>query len=153
MILAIDPGDISSAWVLYDQKNKIPLKFAKDDNDSILDIVSNFTYNKLLIQIARPHGMPISINKLSTYIWIGRFWGAFGRDNVELIDVDDVKRFFFGKIDKIKNSDIYKEVLKRYGGDKKIVCGTKEKPGILYGFNLETTLALSVAISFSEKNS
>ena len=151
-ILAINPGDIVSAWVLYDVDNKIPLEYAKEENDVILNKILGFDCDKLIIQVSKPHGMPISINKFNTYIWSGRFWGSFGKD-VELVDLDDIKRFFFGQIGKIKNTDIYKEILSRYGGDKKIACGTKESPGVLYGFNLETILALSVAITFSEKDS
>ena len=76
-ILAIDPGNTESAYVVWDGKEIIC--FAKESNAIIKDLLSNkwayaSTYDLCAIEMVASYGMPVGATVFETCVWIGRFY-------------------------------------------------------------------------------
>jgi len=150
-ILAIDPGNIESAWVLYDVENKIPLKFVKEENNIFLTRFPEFKIeaDSLAIEMIASYGQNVGKTVFDTCVWVGRYqqaWIDLGGKS-SYVYRKDVKMHLCRSM-KAKDSNIRQAVIDRYGGDKKIACGTKRNPGILYGMVKDIWQAMGVALTF-----
>lgn len=156
-ILAIDPGNIQSAWVLFDGVK--PLHFEKMVNASVVEKIRYFcrTLKKLelAIEYMTPRGMPTSKEEMDTQFWAGRFVEAFDSEVVgdwHPIRRLDVKLHLCGSA-RAKDPNIRQAIIDRYeptGGGKTPQIGTKAKQGPLYGVSNDVWSALAIAITFSE---
>jgi hypothetical protein len=154
MILAIDPGDVQSAWMLYDEKEKIPVKFAKEENDIVIGKLPDLREEAgtLAIEMIASYGMPVGKNVFETCVWIGRYWQmwvAMGGE-VDLVYRKDVKMHLCHSM-RAKDSNVRQAIMDRYGGSRKAAVGTKKEPGVCYGIANDIWAALGVAITWSEK--
>lgn len=79
MILAIDPGNRQSAYVVMD-KDLRPLEFRKAENDELLaripQLLDRYGDLSLAIEMVASYGMPVGASVFETCVWIGRFWQA-----------------------------------------------------------------------------
>jgi len=150
MILAIDPGDVQSAWVLYDEESKKPLGYAKEENSIVLDKLPSFRAktDRLALEMIASYGMPVGRTVFETCVWIGRFWQAWN-GNVNLVYRKDVKIHLCHSM-RAKDSNIRQAIIDLYGGDKKTAQGTKKEPGPLYGMSKDMWAAFGVALTFAE---
>lgn len=58
MILAVDPGNILTAWVLMDGYN--PVEFAKEENEKVLSRVRSTPQDvRLVIEGMANYGLPV----------------------------------------------------------------------------------------------
>ena len=81
MIIAIDPGDVQSAFVVMDGKFNIVDK-GLEDNYTMKAYLEQegAPYDKLIIEGVASYGMPVGRTVFETCIWIGRFIEAWGGD-------------------------------------------------------------------------
>lgn len=179
IILAIDPGSEQSAWLLYDTKSKLPIKFGINENVYLLSAIQSATsLNFLAVEMIASYGMPVGKTVFETCVWIGRFIQAWGGENYKK---------FYRKTDvcmhlchntAAKDSNIRQAIIDRYGGKNRAIgnkrcpkckgkgwygagrpicpaCkGGKWKypPGPLFGVAEDVWAALAVAITAAESS-
>jgi hypothetical protein len=150
MILAIDPGDTESAYVLID-KNLKPIDFGKINNELLLEKIqmdkfwheSEDEEDYCAIEMIASYGMAVGIEVFETCVWIGRFTQAFGNGIVpKYIYRKDEKINLCGTM-KAKDSNIIQALKDRFG-DK----GTKKNPGWFYGFKKDIWQAYAVGVTY-----
>lgn len=158
-LLAIDPGNEFSAFVIYDGER--PLVFNKYPNATLLREIKvgvNFHgVSAFAIETMRPRGMPTSFEEMQTQFWAGRFWEAFyeatGGDKFGVAEMHqvfraDVKHFHCGRAAS-KDGNVRQAIIDRFGG-KEVAIGKKATPGPLYGVSADVWSALAIAVYFYE---
>lgn len=144
MILAIDPGNIESAYVLMDKKTYKPIEFGKISNEEMLEKVKTLSYNNLVIEMIASYGMPVGASVFDTCVWIGRFIQAsycYG----EYIYRKEEKINLCGSM-KAKDSNIRQALIDRFGE-----VGTKSNKGFFYGFKKDIWSAFAVGCTYLDK--
>lgn len=146
-ILAIDPGNIESAWLILDN-GKI-IAFGKDDNETVRQMLltSIETGEHLAIEMIASYGMAVGKTVFDTVFWIGRFVEAWhGKyDDFTLIYRKDVKIHLCNSM-KAKDANIRQALIDRFGAP-----GTKANKGGTYGISKDVWTALSIAVTFADK--
>ncbi len=150
MILAIDPGNIESAYCIIDKNTYKPIEFAKIGNNQLLDnINSKFCDTEVLaIEMVASYGMPVGKEVFETCVWIGRFIEEF------VNYVNPKYSYIYRKEEKInlcnsmkaKDSNIRQALIDRFGE-----VGTKKNPGWFYGFKADIWSAYAVGITYLDK--
>ena len=173
-ILALDPGSAKSAWVLL--KDGVPIEFAIDDNESILDfVVKPLDDCHRTIEMMKARGMPTANEELMTCVWIGRFMQASGHPWT-FVYRQDVKLHLCGRVT-ASDANIRCALIDRYGGKDTAIGGVKCKyckgkgwygngrptcpvckgekwlhpPGPLHGLHADLWQALAVAVTFVDQ--
>lgn len=160
-VLAIDPGNIESAFVLYDGER--PVKFGKWPNASLLrhiQVGQEVDSERCAIEVLKPRGMPTSWEEMQTQLWAGRFYQAwwdrqggekFGRWEPTPVFRMDVKLHLCGR-SSAKDSNVRQALIDRFGGKEKAI-GRKKSPGVLYGVAADVWQALAIAVYFHDTQS
>lgn len=156
-ILAIDPGDRLSAYIIYENgdihgmgivENEVLINMLLRDFDIFADVVC--------IEMIASYGMPVGKTVFETCVFIGRLVQVC----VENPDRYKEYNFVYRKDVKIdlcnttraKDSNVRQAIIDIYGGDRKEVIGTKKHPGPLYGVKKDIWAALAVAIYYYRNN-
>lgn len=152
MILAIDPGNIESAYCIIDKDTYKPVKFAKIDNHQLLDLINEkfCDTEALAIEMIASYGMPVGKEVFETCVWIGRFIQEFAnyvKPNVTYIYRKDEKINLCNSM-KAKDSNIRQALIDRFGE-----VGTKKNPGWFYGFKADIWSAYAVGITYLDRES
>ena len=153
MLLAIDPGNVESAWILYDNENKMPDDFAKEINQDVSMRFENFRTktDTLAIEMIASYGMPVGESVFQTCVWIGRYaqlWESLG-GKAHFLFRKDVKMALCHTM-KAKDSNIRQAIMDRYGSTREAAIGTKKDPKACYGISKDVWAAFGVAITFAE---
>ena len=158
LYLAIDPGNIFSAYTIIDdaknlldfgilENNALKKKIEQDDFDS--------EFNLVAIEMLQCYGMPVGKSVLDTCVWIGRFQEVI-EDNYH-IDVD-----FYGRKKVVAHicgsvqagdKNIRQAILDMYpatGGGATPQIGIKKQRGPLFGVSKDVWAALAVAITYRD---
>lgn len=137
-ILAIDPGNTESAYVLME--NYKPIEFGKIPNDELLKRCKHYDYKKAIIEMVASYGMAVGKEVFETCVWIGRFSQI--TEDFEYIYRKDVKMNLCGQT-RAKDSNIRQALIDRFG-----VVGTKREPGHFYGFKADIWAAYAVGVTY-----
>src|SRR5690625_4486050 len=95
-LLAIDPGNTESAYVVIDGTTREPITYGKITNHDLLDLI----YTKAVplgrdavVEMVASYGMAVGAEVFETCVWIGRFQEALEATarNVELVKRQPVK--------------------------------------------------------------
>lgn len=158
-ILAIDPGDVQSAWLVYDSETKEVEWHAIEPNEKILlmDLPQYFDPNetRFAVEMVASYGMPVGKTVFDTCVWIGRFiqwWESQSRWLAVKVYRGKVKMHLCNSM-RAKDSNIRQAIIDRYpasGGGAVPQVGTKGLPGPLYGISKDKWSAIAVAITFAE---
>ena len=150
MILAIDPGNEHSAFVLYDGGRLHD--FGKVENQTLLDRLEHYRIasDELAIEMVASYGMPVGREIFDTVRWIGRYEQAWSAMNgrVELVYRQAVKLHLCGQA-RAKDGNIRQAIIDRYGG-KSAAIGLKASPGPLRGVSSDVWSALAIAVTYSD---
>ena len=124
-ILAIDPGNVQSAFAVWDGKQIIHCGI--EENESMRQTIEmNGDAGDMVIEMFQGFGMPVGAEVFETVYWIGRFcevWsGAFWR-----VFRKDVKMHLCGST-RAKDSNIRQALIDRFGSPS-----TKANPNPVYG--------------------
>ncbi len=145
-ILAIDPGNIKSAYCLIDTNTYKPSSFGKQDNNWLLGFMNTqgALFDKVIIEMIASYGMPVGKEVFDTCVWIGRFKQiAESQDlEVEYIYRKDEKMNICHSM-KAKDSNIRQALIDRFGE-----VGTKKNPGWFYGFKADIWQAYAVGVTY-----
>jgi len=150
-ILAIDPGNIESAYVLATDdlskvisKDKLPNEEIRETLFNIFESVGSV---KVAIEMIASYGMPVGETVFQTCLWIGRFIEIVETYGLEatLIYRKDEKMCLCHSM-KAKDSNIRQALIDMFG-----VVGTKSNPGYFYGFKKDIWAAMAVAVTYHKK--
>lgn len=155
-ILAIDPGPIESAFVVWDGADVT--FFGKYQNEKMLHLAKESSWYEgdpesadiCVIEKIASYGMAVGAEVFETCYWSGIFAHAFGLAGVSRIPRLDVKLHICGD-SKAKDSNIRLAIIDRFGGKERAI-GKKKTPGPLYGIKADCWAALAVAITWHDKN-
>lgn len=146
MILAIDPGNIESAYCLIDKETYKPVEFGKIKNEELLYKLETYEHlNRFLtIEMVASYGMPVGKEIFDTCVWIGRFIQVLDK-GFTLVYRKDVKINLCNSM-RAKDSNIRQALIDRFG-----VVGTKKNQGWFYGFKADIWSAYAVGITYLDQ--
>ena len=149
-IIAIDPGNIESAYCVIDSKTYKPLEFDKIKNETLEAGFWNqnqYKIDKLVIEMIASYGMAVGKEVFDTCVWIGRFieLASLQAIEVEYIYRKDEKMNLCHSM-KAKDSNIRQALIDRFGQ-----VGTKKNPGWFYGFKKDIWSAYAVGVTYLDK--
>lgn len=147
-ILAIDPGNIQSAYCLIDPEGYKPLEFAKRDNELVRRVVKLYCASKrcehVVIELIGHYGtgMPAGQTVFDTCIEIGRLVEIVQERGTAISTCKrpGIKAHLCGT-PKAKDSNVIQALKDRFG-DK----GTKKNPGHFYGFSKDIWQAYALGV-------
>ena len=148
MILAIDPGNVRSGWVLYDDSAII---HGLEDNEVVLNRLLSGWFRRagvVAIEMIAHYGtgMPAGKTVFDTCVWIGRFVQASRKpDEVLLVPRMEVKMHLCGSA-RAKDGNVRQAVIDRLGEP-----GTKKKPGFTHGVAGDVWQALALALTVADR--
>jgi hypothetical protein len=152
ILLAIDPGPTESAWVLYDDVFRIPLRWAKEPNGVLRQALP--AAERLAIEMIASYGMPVGAEVFETCVWIGRlverhleFGGGF-----KFVYRRDVKLHLCHD-SRARDANVRQALIDRYGGQGKAIGSKKLGTGPLHGIAGDVWSALAVAVTAAETSS
>ena len=132
-ILAIDPGNIESAYVLVEtdglsihilQADKVP-------NEEMLSIVRTSFADVMVLEMVASYGMPVGREVFDTCVWIGRFWQVDEYKRVELIYRKEEKLNLCRNA-AAKDANVMRALIDRFAThDLRSGKGDEEIPGLL----------------------
>jgi hypothetical protein len=142
MLLAIDPGPVESACVLWDG-TRVLLHW-KRPNAEMIGIIRDHResqlYPHLAIEMIACYGMPVGAEVFETCVWIGRFMEAWGGE-VTRIPRLKVKSHLCHSA-KANDGNIRQALIDRLGPP-----GRKATPGPTFGIAGDEWAALAVAVT------
>lgn len=148
-ILAIDPGNIESAYVVLDESLR-PLEFTKESNITLIEKIYSGHFEgitHIAIEMIASYGMPVGKEVFETCVWIGKFEEASLNTNFPKI------QYIYRKDEKLnlcfscraKDSNVIQALKDRFG-DK----GTKKDPGWFFGFAKDVWQAYAVGVTYAD---
>lgn len=155
MILAIDPGNIDSGYVLIDEmSNMLPVDHGKIPNQNLLAKIYQYTAlppDHFAIEMVASYGMAVGREVFDTLFWIGRFWEAAlttGINHLQHVYRREEK-LEICKSPKAKDANIRRALIDQFAGhDLKNGKGTKKNPDFFYGFHADVWQAFAVGITY-----
>lgn len=157
-LLAIDPGNTQSAYVLYDTALSLPTAWEKVPNEELLNEVLPMWGNglpvvKLLaIEMIASYGMSVGAEIFQTVYWIGKFaqrWEDITGRAERLVYRADVK-LHLCQSRRAKDANVRQALIDKFGPGKDLAIGRKATPGPLYGIAGDVWSALAVAVTAAE---
>lgn len=150
MILAIDPGNIESAYCIIEKETYKPIEFGKIDNQQMLRQIGLFkNIDCIVIEKVASYGMAVGKEVFDTCEWYGRFIQKYCDTNnsqtIEYVFRKDVKVNLCNSM-KAKDSNIRQSLIDRFG-----VVGIKKNPGWFYGFKKDIWSAYAVGITYLDR--
>lgn len=155
-ILAIDPGNTESAYVVIDAETRQPVEFAKVPNRQLLvdltldnDLALWSTVDVVAIEMIASYGMPVGAEIFETCVWIGRFSEAIANrtgTDPQLVKRNPVKVHHCHS-SKAKDSNVTQALVDRFTpGQRNHGKGTKAEPGWFCGFAKDVWQAYALAV-------
>ncbi len=151
-IMAIDPGSVRSAWVLYDPVLKAVLSHGKEDNAVVLGMLTPTDSRRIVCEMVASYGRPVGAEVFDTVRWIGRFEQRVSEEGglMRLFYRRDVKRHLCGSENKVNDAVIRQRLIDIFGPGRSIAIGTRRCSGPLYGIVKDEWQALALAVTFAE---
>ena len=157
LILAIDPGNEESAYVLLDGDLR-PLSFMKGANElmyahMVMAMAAHFEPEMhIAIEMIASYGMPVGIEVFDTCVWIGMLKERFRRSGfgVRYIYRTEEKMALCGSM-RATDANITQALVDRFApGQPNHGKGTKKAPGWFYGFRKDIWQAYAVGVTYHD---
>lgn len=138
MLLAIDPGNEESAFVILTDDGD-PLSYGKVNNEELIEALDGGdvlfdtrgregwqAFDCVAIEFPQPRGQLSSRQLFDTIFWIGRFFATLNKRPLEVYFVDrkDVKMTLCEN-PRAKDANIRQALIDRYGGHDVAIGGKK----------------------------
>lgn len=144
LILAIDPGNVNSAYVLMEKETYKPIEFGLLENNLVREKVLNLDYDCLAIEMVASYGMAVGESVFDTCVWIGRFIECVQERNIPYTRVYRIEeKMNICHDSRAKDSNIRQALIDRFG-----IVGTKKNPGFFYGFKKDIWAAYAVGCTY-----
>lgn len=159
MILAIDPGNIESAYVfLGESKTNLykHLEFDKVENDKLMGIIDqkHEFIDEVVIEMITGYNMSVGQTVFETCVWIGRFIEKLECFGIKTTRVSrkEVKMNLCGSM-RAKDKNIIEALVDRFSPNdtRNHGKGTKKEPGYFYNFKADIWQAYAVGITYLDK--
>jgi hypothetical protein len=172
-ILAIDPGDVASGYVIMtNEKSQFKRMFEEPrDRYKIIEqgkicnlelreriISGEFNNCFMAIEMVASYGMPVGASVFNTCVWIGRFMEAFKGAMIE--STPGYKRIFRSEVKvhhckkvSAKDANIVAALVDRFEDTSiygRYGKGTKKNPGYFYGFAKDAWQAFALGVYIVE---
>ena len=170
-ILAIDPGNKESAYVLLDRITLKPIWFNKLPNGDIYDMDDRPCWAEIVlkalniytrwydivypcIEMVASYGMAVGADVFDTVHWIGWYWKSFEDHPMmttpKRIYRKDEKMNLCHSM-KANDSNITQALVDRFApGETNHGKGTKKNPGWFYGFKKDIWQAYAVGVTYHD---
>ena len=149
ILLALDPGNTESAWLLYDTATGRPTSWAKEPNPFVLTRLDTIDADELVVEMVASYGMAVGAEVFDTCVWIGRFLERWDPTPHRLIYRPDIK-LHLTQTRRAKDANVRQALIDRYGPGKALAIGLKATPGPLYGLSGDCWSALAVAVTAAD---
>lgn len=158
-VLAIDPGNTESAYVIIDANTRRPLDFGKIPNLQLRDRLwttapTVIHADHAAIEMIASYGMAVGAEVFETCVWIGRFHTAIETHTghePDLVKRHPVKMHHCHSA-KAKDSNITQALVDRFApGAPNRGKGTKAAPGWFYGFAADVWQAYALAVYVADQ--
>lgn len=159
LIMAIDPGNTQTAFVLMDSTTYKPYRQAKLNNKAVVqEIIKLVTWEspaeiRFVIERVACYGMPVGREVFDTCEWIGRF--------SQLIELHGHPVHYVFRADekqdichspRANDATIHQALVDRFAKhDLKTGKGTKKDPDWFYGFKADMWAAYAVGVTYIDK--
>lgn len=159
ILLAIDPGDVQSAFCFIDIETYKPLYFAKEENNEVMTHILKYikgsktavsNVQNAAIEMVASYGMAVGKSVFETCRQIGRFAERLEliRVNVDYIYRKDEKLCICGQM-KAKDSNIRQALIDRFAQfDFKNGKGSIKNQDWFYGFKADCWQAYAVGVTW-----
>ena len=147
MILAIDPGNDLSGYVVLDEVTENIISFGKEPNEILYSKISEFskTCGCCCIEQISAYGV-VGSSVIDTCVWIGVFCEKFGRSKTEFFFRKTIVTYHTGS-PKGNDTAIRSVMISRFGnGNPKI----RQKGTKLEGITADMWSALAIAVYKSD---
>ena len=149
MTLAIDPGPVRSALVLYDAKAGLCSHYLQP-NDWVLEFLRAYDAaldDVLVIEQIASYGMPVGAEVFATCVVSGRFYQEWTRRGLagEWLTRNAVKMHLCGQ-PRAKDANVRQALVDRFGGPAAL-----KKGGPLYKVAGDSWSALAVACAWADR--
>lgn len=153
-ILAIDPGNMHSAFCYVSTEDFRPIRFGKVENSELKRLIHlDDSRCAAAIEMVASYGMPVGREVFETCVWIGRF-------AAELESFSRPVRFVYRKDVKLElcamptagDANIRRALIDRFAEhDLRTGKGTKKNPDWFYGFHDDIWAAYAVAVTYIDQ--
>jgi hypothetical protein len=148
-LLAIDPGNTESAYVVIDLANR-PAEFGKVPNDRLMELIYGHlgSSERCVIEMVASYGMAVGAEVFETCVWIGRFYQALliCGQTPDLVKRLAVKTHLCHD-SRAKDTNIRQALVDRFAlGQPNNGKGTKARPGWFHGFHSDIWAAYALAV-------
>lgn len=144
LILAIDPGNVNSAYVLMEKETYKPVEFGLLENNLVREKVLNLDYDCLAIEMVASYGMAVGESVFDTCVWIGRFIECVQKRNIPYTKVYRMEeKMNICHDSRAKDCNIRQALIDKFG-----FVGTKKNPGFFYGFKKDIWAAFAVGCTY-----
>jgi hypothetical protein len=155
LILAIDPGDVVSGVLLFDEVAGRPVPgkiLPAASNTRVLSICARHPVHEtlLLIETFHPRGQPLYKQLVDTAFWSGRFverWEQRG-GKWNMLVREAVKHAICGRTN-VGDPNVRAALVDRFGGKDQAI-GKKKTPGPLHGVSKHAWPALALAVAWAD---
>lgn len=151
LVLAIDPGNVRSAYCLIDSESMKPLNFGILENVELLGkIIYMGGYDATVIERIQSYGMLIGKEVLETCEWVGIFTEAAQSPVGYVYRMEEKSHICHNP--HAGDSNIRRALIDRFAThDKANGKGSKKNPDFFYGFHADIWAAFAVGLTYIEK--
>lgn len=154
MLIAIDPGNVESAFVRIDDQYKL-YEHEKIRNEELINRIEDLSRicDRVVIERIASYGMAVGRSVFETCEWIGRFTQmAIGLympvDYVFRID----EKMALCRDARAGDTNIRRALIDRFAQhDLRTGKGTKKNPDYFYGFAKDEWAAMAVAVTYLDR--
>lgn len=154
LVFAIDPGNVESAFVVYDPAARRVLDKATIPNADMLTRIDTAARaaaaHEAVIEMVASYGMAVGAEVFETVFWIGRFaerWEASSGRAAARLFRREVKLHLCGT-SAAKDPNVRQALIDQFGPGKERAIGKAKAPGPLFGITGDAWAALAVAVTF-----
>lgn len=151
-VLAIDPGNIESAYCLMDSETLRPEQFDKVHNEVLRDRLPWFGAGCVVIERIASYGMAVGRDVFETCEWVGQYTATARMANVavDYIYRKDEKLHICGD-PRAKDANVRRALIDRFAQhDLTNGKGTKKNPDWFHGFRADCWAAYAVGLTYIE---
>lgn len=160
-IIAVDPGNTKSGYVVLDGSVYPPIIIAKGkiENELLRYQLKQNNEDLLLIEMPACYGMAVGQSVFDTCFWAGRFVDSFGGKFKRIYRKKTSEDGIGGvcmtlcKNNRANDSNVRQALIDLYpgtGGGKTPQIGIKKNPGPLFGVSNDIWAALAVGVTYLE---